>query len=96
MTKQEDNLLAVITDQANGQEYYVSIIDAFEFRNQEYSVMYHYQDDLRRNKDAEIVIMKSYKAQDGSRYFTSIREEKELELVFELFYQRYRGSKREE
>lgn len=92
--KKEDNVLAVITDEANGQEYYVSIIDVFEFRNQEYSVMYHYRPDSAKGHEPEIVLMRSYSGEDGNRYFSSIRNPKEVELVFELFYQRYQEAQR--
>lgn len=91
----EDNVLAVITDESNGREYYVSVIDVFEFRNREYSVMYHYQPDLRRKGEPEIVLMRSYRGEDGSRYFCSIRNPQELELVFELFFQRYQEAQKE-
>lgn len=91
--EKEDNVLAVITDESNGHEYYVSIIDAFEFRNHEYTVMYHYRPDRSERHEPEIVIMRSYRGEDGNRYFCSIRSQKELDLVFELFYQRYRDTK---
>lgn len=91
----EDNVLAVITDESNGREYYVSVIDVFEFRNREYGVMYHYQADLNRKGEPEIVLMRSYRGEDGSRYFCSIRNPQELELVFELFFQRYQEAQKE-
>lgn len=87
--EKEDNLLAVITDESNGQEYYVSVVDVFEFRKQEYCVMYHYRPEASSRHEPEIVLMRSYRDADGSRYFCSIRSRKELDLVFELFYQRY-------
>ena len=85
----KDNVLAVLTDTANGAEYYVSIIDVFEFKKREYSVMYHYRPE-QATTPPEIVVMRSYRGEDGNRYFTSIRRPKELELVFELFSERYR------
>lgn len=85
----EDNQLVVINDLANGKEYYISVIDAFEFRGKDYCVMYHYRPEVSRKEEPEIILMRSYKGSDGSRYFCSIRSKKELALVFELFYQRY-------
>lgn len=91
----KDNVLAVLTDTANGAEYYVSIIDVFEFKKREYSVMYHYRPEQAATPP-EIVVMRSYRGEDGSRYFTSIRRPKELDLVFELFTERYHTAQAEE
>ena len=91
----KDNVLAVLTDRATGAEYYVSIIDVFEFKKKEYSVMYHYRPE-QQSGPPEIVIMRSSRGEDGNRYFTSIRRPKELELVFELFSERYRTAQAEE
>lgn len=91
----EDDVLAVLTDESNGREYYVSIIDVFEFQKREYTVMYNYRSDDGRSKEPEIVLMRSYKDKDGSRYFSSIRNRKELQIVFELFYERYNDAKKQ-
>lgn len=92
---QEDEVLSVLTDEANGREYYVSMIDTFEFQKREYAVMYNVRSEDDRRHEAEIVIMRTYRDKDGSRYFSSLRSRRELAIVFELFYQRYYNAKQE-
>lgn len=82
-------MLAVLADQKNGKEYYISLMDTFTFEENEYTVMYNYEPDDGNHGEPEIVIMRSYRDADGEQYFTSIRDEKELEIVFELFYERF-------
>ncbi len=84
-----DDALAVLVDQSSGREYYVSLMDSFEFQDKEYTVMYNYEPEDGRTKAPEIVMMRSYRQPDGTRYFTSIRKKKELEMVFELFFERF-------
>lgn len=86
----DDEVLAVLSDQESGREAYVSLIDRFTYRAREYSVMYHYRPDDKRRLDPQLVIMRSYRNRDGEEYFTSIRRQQELEIVFEIFYERFR------
>lgn len=84
-----DDVLAVLHDERSGKEYYVSVIDCFEFKHREYTVMYNYRPEDGKTREPEIVVMRSYRGKDGEKYFTSIRGKRELEIVFEVFYQRY-------
>lgn len=84
-----DDVLAVLHDERSGKEYYVSVIDVFEFKHREYTVMYNYRPEDGKTREPEIVVMRSYRGKDGEKYFTSIRGKRELEIVFEVFYQRY-------
>lgn len=86
----EDEALAVLTDQDSGRQYCVDFIDSFEIGGREYSVMYNYRPDQARAGGPEIIVMRAYRAADGTRYFTSIRNKKELEIAFEFFYERFR------
>lgn len=89
----EEDVLAVLRDEKNGKEYYVSVIDVFEFQQREYSVMYNYRPNDGRRREPEIVCMRSYKGKNGEKYYSSIRGKRELEIVFEIFYERYRAAK---
>ncbi|MDO5733630.1 MAG: DUF1292 domain-containing protein [Eubacteriales bacterium] len=84
-----DDALAVLVDENSGREYYVSLMDSFDFQGQEYTVIYNYEPEDGRSKAPEIVLMRSYRQADGTRYFSSIRKKKELEMVFEIFYERF-------
>ncbi len=84
-----DQILLIVVDQRNGKEHYMSQIDAFIFRDTEYTVLYNYEFDNGEHKDPEVVIMRTYRDANGDQYFTSIRDKKELKLVFELFYERF-------
>lgn len=89
----EDDVLAVLRDEKNGKEYYVSVIDVFEFQQREYSVMYNYRPNDGSHREPEIVCMRSYKGKNGEKFYSSIRGKRELEIVFEIFYERYRTAK---
>lgn len=84
-----DEALAVLVDEHSGREYYVSLVDSFDFRDQEYVVVYNYEPESIAEKSPEIVLMRAYRAKDGTRYFTSIRSKQELEMIFEVFYDRF-------
>lgn len=88
--KDQNEPLAVILDEKSRREYYVSIIDTFRYRDHDYSVMYNYRPDVGRASEPEVVVMRSYTDSDGVQHFASIRNPRELRIVFELFYQRYR------
>lgn len=85
----QDDVLAVINDLRTGQDYYVSLLDSFIFGDHEYAVMYNYEPDNGDHQEPELVVMRFYRDLDGNQYFTSIRDKKELEMVFEIFYERF-------
>lgn len=86
-------MLAVLVDERNGREYYVSMIDTMLVDSREYSVMYNFEPDDGSHFPPEIVIMRSYRLPDGNQYFTSILHKKELDEVFEEFFRRYEASR---
>lgn len=86
-----DEILGVIVDQRNGQSYYISLIDNFTYKNQEYAVMYNYQMEKGKLGLPEMLIMRSYRA-DDKQYFTSINNEEEINTVFDIFYDRFQQS----
>lgn len=88
-TSVPDDSLAVLLDEKSGREYYVSMVDRFRYREHDYAVMYRYEPDDGTHRDPEIVIMRAWRESDGRRVFTSIRNKRELELVFQLFYNRF-------
>ncbi|HHX19396.1 MAG TPA: DUF1292 domain-containing protein [Clostridiaceae bacterium] len=88
----EDQVLAILVDERNGREYYVSIIDVFTLDGTTYSVMYNYEPDDGSRTDPEIVIMRSWRDESGEQAFSSITSRKELNRVFDFFFERYTDS----
>ena len=88
----EDDVLAVLIDERSGREYYVSMLDSFPYKGRSYSVMYNYEPDDGYRRDPEIVIMRSWRDDKGEQLFSSIRDRKELDAVFEVFFSRYAES----
>jgi hypothetical protein len=88
----EDQVLAILVDERNGREYYVSIIDVFTLDGTTYSVMYNYEPDDGSRSDPEIVIMRSWRDKTGEQAFASITNKKELDRVFDFFFERYTDS----
>ncbi len=88
----EDQVLAILVDERNGREYYVSIIDVFTLDGTTYSVMYNYEPDDGTRADPEIVIMRSWRDESGEQAFSSITSRKELNRVFDFFFERYTDS----
>lgn len=88
----DEEVLAILVDDRNGREYYVSMIDQFSLRGRAYTVMYNYEPDDGSRRPPEIVIMRSWRDDNGEQVFSSIRDRKELDAVFDLFFQRYAES----
>ncbi len=88
----EDQVLAILVDERNGREYYVSIIDVFTLDGTTYSVMYNYEPDDGSRIDPEIVIMRSWRDENGEQAFSSITNRKELNRAFDCFFERYTDS----
>ena len=88
----EDDVLAVLIDERSGREYYVSMLDSFPYKGRSYSVMYNYEPDDGYRRDPEIVIMRSWRDANGEQLFSSVRDRKELDAVFEVYYSRYAES----
>lgn len=86
-----DEALAVIQDQRNGQTFYISLIDNFTFKGREYTVMYNYRAEDYAKSMPEILIMRTYRDND-KQYFTSIRDKSELDMIFNIFYDRFQQS----
>lgn len=87
----EDEVLAAIVDQRNGHTYYVSIIDNFKFKGIDYAVMYNYRAENYENTMPEILIMRTFR-DHNEQFFSSIRDKKELDMIFDVFYNRYQES----
>lgn len=87
----EDEVLAVIVDQRNGHTYYVSIIDNFKYKGIDYAVMYNYRAEDYERTMPEILIMRAFR-EHNEQYFSSIRDSKELNTIFDVFYNRYQES----
>ena len=88
----DDSVLAVLSDERNGRAYYVSFLDTFVLDRQTYSVMYNYRPGDSQRQDPEIVIMRSWKDENGDQIFSSVSSKKELDRAFDFFYRRYAES----
>lgn len=87
----KDETLGVIQDQRSGQTFYISLIDNFTYKGKEYAVMYNYRAEDNVDSMPEISIMRTYRDQ-AKQYFTSIRDKKELDMIFDIFYDRFQQS----
>jgi hypothetical protein len=87
-----EDVLAVLMDIDNGHEFYMSFIDSFQLKNREYIVMYNYEPDDGSHAEPEIIILRSERHSDGEQYFTSIKNRRELDAAFELFFRRFEES----
>ncbi|HHW92894.1 MAG TPA: DUF1292 domain-containing protein [Clostridiaceae bacterium] len=88
----DDQVLAILVDERNGREYYVSMIDVFTLDGTTYTVMYNYEPDDGTRADPEIVIMRSWRDDSGEQAFSSIKSKKELDRAFDFFFERYTDS----
>lgn len=88
----QDDVLAIIVDVSSGHEYYMSFVDAFKMNGHEYMVMYNYEPDDGQHVDPEIIILRSERHLDGEQYFLSIKNRKELNAAFDLFFKRFADS----
>ncbi len=84
-----EDVLAVIADIDSGREYYMSFIDSFQMRGRDYTVMYNYEPDDGSHREPEIVILRAERHVNGEQYFKSIRDKRELDAAFNMFYSRF-------
>lgn len=87
-----DEEVAVIVDTTTGAEYYMFMIDFFKIDKKSYVVMTPYEPESVKRKDGEIVILRSSLAKNGDQLYISIRNKKELESAFEVFFKRFEES----
>lgn len=87
-----DSVLAILVDGRSGREYYVSVLDTFTIGGQAYSVLYNYEPDDGSRADPELVIMRSWKDENGEQVFSSVTSKKELDRAFDIFFERYTDS----
>jgi hypothetical protein len=87
-----EDVLAVLVDVDNGNEYYMSFIDSFQMKNREYLVMYNYEPDDGSHAEPEITILRAERHTSGEQYFVSIKNRQELDAAFEMFYRRFEES----
>lgn len=85
----DDTELIVLEDVDNGNEYYLAVIDSFTVNGREYVAMTAYEPDDGTHRDPEFVIMRFARGNNNEQYYQSIRSRKELNLVFEVFFERY-------
>ncbi len=88
----DDTELIVLEDVDNGNEYYLAVIDSFVVNGREYVAMSAYEPDDGTHRDPEFVIMRFARGSGNEQYYQSIRSRRELNLVFETFFDRYTAS----
>ena len=86
---EEDEVLLVLEDLDNGQEYYLAFVDRFSVRGREYVAMSAYEPDDGSHRAPEFVLMRFDTGPQGEHYYQSIRSRRELDMVFERFFERY-------
>lgn len=87
--KQDDTELLVLEDIDNGNEYYLAVIDTFSLNGRDYVAMSAYEPDDGTHRDPEFVLMRFARGGNGEQYYQSIRSRKELNMVFDAFFERY-------
>lgn len=88
----EDQDLLVVQDLDNGFEYFFYQIDAFRMDAHDYVCLASYEPDLGNHHEPELVIMRTSMDENGTRLYKSIRDEDELNAVFDAFYFRMESS----
>ena len=88
--------VAVIVDAQSGAEYYMFQIDFFKVDKRAYTVMVPYTPDRTKQKEAEVVILRSQSAKNGDQLYIAIRDKKELEAAFDVFFKRFEESEGKE
>ena len=83
----DDQVLAILVDERNGREYYVSIIDVFTLDGRTYSVMYNYEPDDGSRSDPEIVCALMERRR-GEQAFHRLQAEKNSPRIY-FFFERY-------
>ena len=89
---QKEEEVAVIVDVQTNAEYYMFVIDFFKIDKRSYVVMTPYEPDRVRSKNSELVILRSQVAKNGDQLYISIRNKKELESAFDVFFKRFEES----
>ncbi|MGI6326904.1 MAG: DUF1292 domain-containing protein [Saccharofermentanales bacterium] len=86
---EQEDVLAVLVDIDNGHEYYMAMIDSFRLKGREYVVMYNYEPDDGQHAEPEIIILRSVRHTNGEQYFMSIKDRRELDSAFGIFFRRF-------
>ncbi len=89
---QQDEEVAVIVDVQSNAEYYMFIIDTFRIDKRAYAVMVPYEPASIQSKKSELVILRSQIAKNGDQIYIAIRNKKELESAFDVFFERFEES----
>ena len=88
--------VAVIVDIRTGAEYYMFQIDFFKIDKRAYTVMVPYEPGHIRKKESEVVILRSQLSKNGDQLYIAIRDKKELEAAFNVFFNRFEESEGKE
>ncbi len=83
-----DQDLLVLEDTDNGNEYYLQVLDSFRMFGRTYICMASCEPETGAHTEPQLVIMRQLESKDNQQYFQSIRDKKELDKVFNAFYQR--------
>lgn len=90
--RRDDQDLMVLEDMDNGKEYYLYKLDSFVLYGKTYVCMASYEPETGSHTEPQLVIMRlkedKRKKDDHQQYFESVRDQKELDAVFDAFYAR--------
>lgn len=89
----EEETLAVLEDMDTGTEFYMDILETFELDGHRYVALFPMAD-KRSAKTPSLVILRVIQGdgQPGQTLYESIRDRKELDRAFEVFFALYEKS----
>lgn len=87
----EGEPLLVLEDLDNRFDYYMSVVDRFPLGDRDYIVLTNYEPEDGHYRAPDFVLMRVHLGTDGQQYYESIRDQEELNIVFETFFERMRG-----
>lgn len=88
MDVDESDEIMVLEDLDNGREYYLYAIDRFTVRGRPYAMLASFEPDEGKRRIPNLVMMRYQLSDNGQQYYTSIRNEEELDEAFDVFYDR--------
>lgn len=89
IAEHRNETLAVIEDIDNGHEFYVTMVDKFEFFGRQYVAMSVFDPEATSKDEPEFVLMRFDTDENGEHFYQSIRNKSELDSVFDHFFDRY-------
>lgn len=86
----EEEILAVLEDVDTGTEFYMDVLDTFEFEGRRYVALFPFSE-KRQTRSPGLVILRVIQGegQPGQTLYESVRDRRELKRAFDAFFARY-------